>query len=468
MFLASVFVASSHHRVVAHAAGATTLAPVSENFLISPPSSSIFSSDDSLRRPLTALSSPQKGFMTTQKTGFFQSESAGGIVLIMAAIAAMIVANSPLQSVYADTLHRVVLGLSVSHWINDGLMALFFLMVGLEIKRELLTGSLATWRDRALPGYAALGGMLVPALFYVAINWGNPETMAGWAIPAATDIAFALGVLSLLGKRVPVSLKIFLAALAILDDLGAVIIISLFYTSELSIAMLLASFAVLGVLVAMNKMGQKRLLFYAIGGCVLWFLVYQSGVHATLAGVALALCIPLRDGKTDPEQSTQEQSALEQSPLVVLEHGLKPWIAFAIVPIFGFANAGVSLTGFSLGTLLSPIPLGIALGLFFGKQIGIIALSVLAIKTGVAQLPDRSNWLQLYGVALLCGIGFTMSLFIGSLAFPGAPDLVDEVKVGVLIGSILSGLVGAAVLFMAGRTAAVDSTFCLPPAPRRY
>jgi NhaA family Na+:H+ antiporter len=387
--------------------------------------------------------------MSTQKTGFFQSDSAGGIVLIVAAIAAMIVANSPLQSVYADTLHSVVLGLSVSHWINDGLMALFFLMVGLEIKRELLIGSLATWRDRALPGFGAVGGMLVPALFYVAINWGNPGTLAGWAIPAATDIAFALGVLSLLGKRVPVSLKIFLAALAILDDLGAVIIISLFYTSSLSIPMLLASFAVLGVLVAMNKMGQKRLLFYAIGGCVLWFLVYQSGVHATLAGVALALCIPLRDPKTNNEQAT-----LEQSPLVVLEHGLKPWIAFAIVPIFGFANAGVSLTGFSLGTLLSPIPLGIALGLFFGKQIGIVALSVLAIKTGVAQLPDRSNWLQLYGVALLCGIGFTMSLFIGSLAFPGAPHLVDEVKVGVLIGSILSGFAGAAVLFIAGRAPA--------------
>jgi NhaA family Na+:H+ antiporter len=381
--------------------------------------------------------------MSTQKTGFFQSDSAGGVVLIVAAIAAIIVANSPLQSVYADTLHSVILGLSVSHWINDGLMALFFLMVGLEIKRELLIGSLATWRDRALPGFGAVGGMLVPALFYVAINWGNPGTMAGWAIPAATDIAFALGVLSLLGPRVPVSLKIFLAALAILDDLGAVIIISLFYTSDLSIPMLLASFAVLGVLVAMNKMGQKRLLFYAIGGCALWFLVYQSGVHATLAGVALALCIPLRDPKTD----------VEQSPLVVLEHGLKPWIAFAIVPIFGFANAGVSLTGFSLSTLLSPIPLGIALGLFFGKQIGIVALSVLAIKTGVAQLPDRSNWLQLYGVALLCGIGFTMSLFIGSLAFPGAPELVDQVKVGVLVGSILSGLAGAAVLLLASRTA---------------
>lgn len=383
--------------------------------------------------------------MSPQKTGFFQSDAAGGVVLIAAAIAAMVVANSPLQSVYADTLHSVFLGLSVSHWINDGLMALFFLMVGLEIKRELLTGSLATWRQRALPGYAAVGGMLVPALMYVGINWGNPETLAGWAIPAATDIAFALGVLSLLGPRVPASLKIFLAALAILDDLGAVIIISLFYTSDLSIPMLLASLAVLAVLVAMNKMGQKNLLFYAVGGCLLWFLVLQSGVHATLAGVALALCIPLRDTKTHPDKS----------PLVVLEHGLKPWIAFAIVPIFGFANAGVSLSGMSLNSLLAPIPLGIALGLFFGKQVGIVALAVLAIKTGVAQLPARCNWLQLYGVALLCGIGFTMSLFIGSLAFPGAPQLVDEVKVGVLIGSILSGIAGAAVLLAAGRMAAV-------------
>jgi NhaA family Na+:H+ antiporter len=377
--------------------------------------------------------------MPTQKTGFFQSDSAGGIVLIAAAIAAMAVANSPLQAGYADILQCVWLGLSVEHWINDGLMALFFLMVGLEIKRELLTGSLSTWRQRALPGYAAFGGMLVPALIYVAINRGNLETQAGWAIPSATDIAFALGVLSLLGPRVPASLKVFLAALAILDDLGAVIIISLFYTSALSIPMLLASVAALAVLVAMNKLGQKRLLFYIAGGCLLWFLVLQSGVHVTLAGVALAFCIPLRNMKTHPDQS----------PLVVLERGLKPWIAFAIVPIFGFANAGLSLSGISWNNLGDPIPLGIALGLFAGKQIGVCAFVVLAIKSGVAELPARSTWLQLYGVALLCGIGFTMSLFIGSLAFPGAPHLIDEVKVGVLIGSILSALAGAAVLVAA-------------------
>jgi NhaA family Na+:H+ antiporter len=378
-------------------------------------------------------------------SAFFKSDSAGGVVLIVAAIAAMAVANSPLQANYDYALHSVWLGLSVEHWINDGLMALFFLMVGLEIKRELLTGSLASWGQRALPGLAALGGMLVPALIYISVNRGNPETLAGWAIPSATDIAFALGVLSLLGPRVPASLKIFLAALAILDDLGAIVIISLFYTSDLSVPMLLASLAVLALLVAMNKLGQRRLIFYIVGGALLWFLVLQSGVHATLAGVALAFCIPLRGDKGD-------KAIPETAPLAVLEHGLKPWIAFAIVPIFGFANAGVSLAGISLHNLLDPVPVGVALGLFFGKQIGVLGLAALAIKTGIAQLPARSNWLQLYGVALLCGIGFTMSLFIGALAFPDAPHLVDEVKIGVLIGSILSALAGAAVLLAAGRT----------------
>ncbi len=372
---------------------------------------------------------------------FFTSDAAGGIVLIAAAVAAMAVANSPLQAAYAGALHSVWLGLSVEHWINDGLMALFFLMVGLDIKRELLAGSLATWRQRALPGCAAIGGMIAPALMYVGVNSGHPETLNGWAIPAATDIAFALGVLSLLGSRVPVSLKIFLAALAILDDLGAVIIISLFYTSALSLPMLLAASGVLAVLFALNKLGQKCLLFYCIGGCLLWFLVFQSGVHATLAGVALAFCIPLRNTKSGPAQASRDPS-----PLVVLEQRLKPWITYAIVPVFGFANAGVALSGLSLSNLLDPIPLGVALGLFFGKQLGVMILAVLAIKCGIAQLPERSNWLQLYGVALLCGIGFTMSLFIGTLAFPGDPHLVDEVKVGVLIGSILSGIAGAALL----------------------
>ncbi len=389
-------------------------------------------------------------------TAFFKSDSAGGVVLIAAAAAAMAVANSPLQSGYGDALHSVWLGLSVEHWINDGLMALFFLMVGLEIKRELLTGSLASWGQRALPGLAALGGMLVPALIYIVVNRGHPETLAGWAIPSATDIAFALGVLSLLGPRVPASLKVFLAALAILDDLGAVIIISLFYTSDLSVALLLASLAVLAILVAMNQLGQRRLFFYLVGGALLWFLVFQSGVHATLAGVALAFCIPLKVDQAG-------KSAPDKSPLALLEQSLKPWIAFAIVPIFGFANAGVSLSGISMSNLQDPVPVGVALGLFLGKQIGVLALATLAIKTGIAQLPARSNWWQLYGVALLCGIGFTMSLFIGALAFPDAPHLVDEVKIGVLIGSILSALAGTMVLLMADKLARASARMTPPP-----
>ncbi|MEB0136494.1 Na+/H+ antiporter NhaA [Actimicrobium sp. CCC2.4] len=372
---------------------------------------------------------------------FFQSDAAGGVVLMAAAVAAMVVANSPLQSTYASTLQAKVLGLSVEHWVNDALMAVFFLMVGLEIKRELLIGALSSWSQRALPGFAALGGMVVPALIYVGFNWNSPDTMAGWAIPAATDIAFALGVLALLGPRVPVSLKIFLAALAILDDLGAVVIITLFYTSGLSLTMLGAALAVLAVLFVMNKMGVKHLAFYVVGGIVLWFFVYRSGVHATLAGVALAFCIPLRN----PAISARK------SPLVKLEHGLHPWVAFLVVPVFGFANAGVSLAGFDPQHLLDPVPLGVALGLFIGKQIGVVGMCALAIKAGIAQLPKNSNWIQLYGVALLCGIGFTMSLFIGSLAFAGSDLLIDEVKIGVLIGSILAGVTGAIVVLAGSR-----------------
>ncbi|MBX8531426.1 Na+/H+ antiporter NhaA [Pseudomonas cichorii] len=366
---------------------------------------------------------------------FLASESAGGIVLMGAALAALIVANSPLAPGYFATLHSVWLGLSVELWINDGLMAIFFLMVGLEIKREVLAGGLATWEQRALPGFAAAGGMLVPALIYLAVNWGNPQTISGWAIPAATDIAFALGVLSLLGKRVPTSLKVFLAALAILDDLGAVTIIAFFYSSGLNLPMLLASFVTLAVLVAMNRLKVRRLLPYLILGALLWFFVLQSGVHATLAGVALALCIPL--GKPEEEA---------RSPLLFLEEKLHYWVAFAIVPVFGFANAGVSLAGISAENLLDPVPLGVALGLFVGKQIGVFLAALLAIRAGLAVLPQGSNWVQLYGVALLCGIGFTMSLFIGNLAFPGAAHLVDEVKIGVLMGSGLAAIAGVLLL----------------------
>lgn len=366
---------------------------------------------------------------------FLSSEAAGGLVLMAAALAALIVANSPLSQGYFAVLHTVWLGMSVEHWVNDGLMAIFFLMVGLEIKREMLAGGLSTWGQRALPGFGALGGMVVPALIYIVINWGNPETLGGWAIPTATDIAFALGVLSLLGKRIPISLKVFLAALAIIDDLGAVVIIAFFYTSGLSMPMLLASLATLVILIAMNRLGVRRLFPYLLVGGVLWFFVLQSGIHATLAGVALALCIPM--GKPEEEA---------RSPLLFLEEKLHSWVAFAVVPIFGFANAGVSLGGISMGNLVDPVPLGVALGLLLGKQVGVFLSAALAIHIGLAKLPEGSNWLQLYGVALLCGIGFTMSLFIGNLAFSGSPHLVDEVKVGVLIGSILAAIGGVVVL----------------------
>lgn len=371
---------------------------------------------------------------------FFAAESAGGLILMGAALAALIVANSAWSSAYFSTLQIKVAGLSIEDWINDGLMAVFFMLVGLEIKREMLVGQLASWSQRSLPGFAALGGMLLPALIYIFINWGNSQTMGGWAIPAATDIAFALGVLSLLGKRVPVSLKIFLSALAILDDLGAVLIIALFYTSGLSISMLAASLGVVIFLVILNRCGVMRLLPYLIAGALLWFLMLQSGIHATLAGVILALCIPM--GDKDDER---------KSPLQYLEEKMHPWVAFAIIPIFGFANAGVSLSGITLNNLIDPVPLGVALGLVLGKQIGVFGLSALAIKSGIARLPEGCSWPQLYGVALLCGIGFTMSLFIGALAFPNAPHLIDEVKVGVLMGSIVSAIFGVLVLLRSAR-----------------
>ncbi|MDY7558994.1 Na+/H+ antiporter NhaA [Pseudomonas sp. CCC3.2] len=371
---------------------------------------------------------------------FFAAESAGGLILMAAALAALIVANSPWSAVYFSTLHIKIVGLSIEHWVNDGLMAVFFMLVGLEIKREMLAGQLSSWSQRALPGFAALGGMLFPALIYLAVNWGNTQTMGGWAIPAATDIAFALGVLSLLGKRVPISLKIFLSALAILDDLGAVLIIAVFYTSGLSISMLLASLAVIVFLVILNRCGVKRLLPYLVAGALLWFFMLQSGIHATLAGVILALCIPLGDPNSE-----------RKSPLLYLEEKVHPWVAFAVVPIFGFANAGVSLVGISPNNLIDPVPLGVTLGLLVGKQLGVFGLAALAIRLGLAKLPENCSWLQLYGIALLCGIGFTMSLFIGALAFSSTPHLVDEVKVGVLLGSILSAIFGVIVLLRAGR-----------------
>jgi len=351
------------------------------------------------------------------------------------------VANSPFGPGYFQLLEVHVFGLSVLHWINDGLMAVFFLLVGLEIKREMLDGELATWPRRALPGIAAFGGMLVPALIYVVINADTPATLRGWAIPAATDIAFALGVLALLGKRVPVSLKVFLTALAILDDLGAVAIIAVFYTGDLSLVMLAASAAGLAVLIGLNKAGVSKLWPYVAIGAVIWFFVLKSGVHATLAGVAVALTIPLKPSPGRPEAA---DSALHR-----LEHALQPWVAYAVVPIFGFANAGVSLSGMTPAALLAPVPLGIALGLFVGKQLGVFAFSWLAIRMGLADMPARATALQLYGVSTLCGIGFTMSLFIGLLAFPTSAELQDATKIGVLGGSTLSALVGWTILRLA-------------------
>jgi NhaA family Na+:H+ antiporter len=317
-------------------------------------------------------------------------------------------------------------------------MAVFFLMVGLEIKREVLDGQLSTWPRRVLPGSAALGGMIGPALVFLAFNLGPDGHPNGWAIPAATDIAFALGVLSLLGSRVPMTLKVFLTALAIIDDLGAVIIIALFYTSSINVLALLGAAVVIAALVAMNRFGIRNLVPYLVLGAALWVLVLQSGVHATLAGVIVALTIPLTKSPTAPDDM--------ESPLHQLEHAIQPWVAFLIVPIFGFANAGVSFGGMSIEQLVNPLPLGIAAGLFIGKQVGIFAAAALVIRAGWAELPMYASWRQLYGVALLCGIGFTMSLFIGLLAFPEAPALQDEVKLGVLLGSLISAAAGSLLL----------------------
>lgn len=356
---------------------------------------------------------------------------------MFAAAIALVVANSPASSIYFGTLKSYVGGLSILHWINDGLMATFFLLVGLEIKREFLEGQLATWRRRILPGVAAIGGMIAPAGIYLVFNMSG-ETARGWAIPTATDIAFALGALALLGSRVPVSLKIFLTALAILDDLAAVSIIALFYTEDLSPWWLAAAATTILALVSMNYAGLRKLTPYLALGGLLWFFTLKSGVHATLAGVALALTIPLT--------KMSEPSGNDRRPLLVLEHALQPWVAYLIVPIFGFANAGVSFSGMEWSVLLAPVTLGVTAGLFAGKQFGVFAATWIAVKLKLAAKPDHATWSQLYGVALLCGIGFTMSLFIGLLAFPNSAVLQDEVKVGVLLGSALSGFLGLIIL----------------------
>jgi NhaA family Na+:H+ antiporter len=370
--------------------------------------------------------------------GFLSDQAAGGFVLIAAAALALVVANSGLAHAYFALLEAHVGGLSVLHWVNDALMALFFLLVGLEIKREMLDGELSTWERRALPGLAAAAGMAAPALVYVAFNAGDAYALRGWAIPAATDIAFALGVLAVLGKRVPGSLKVFLTALAILDDIGAIAIIAIFYTEQVALLPLGAALAGLGLLAALNQAGVTRLSPYLLIGALVWLAVLKSGVHATLAGVAVAMTIPLRAAPGAPDDPT--------SPLHRLEHALQPWVAFAVVPIFGFANAGVSFAGLSPAVLTGSVPLGIAMGLFFGKQFGIAAAAWIAVRLRWASLPADANWRQFYGVAILCGIGFTMSLFIGALAFGEGSALGDAVKIGVLAGSLLSALVGYVLL----------------------
>ena len=372
---------------------------------------------------------------------FLRGEAGAGIVLMVVAGLAVVIANSPAAPLYFGALKSYVLGLSVLHWINDALMALFFLLVGLEIKREMLDGQLSSWSRRVLPGFAALGGMIAPALIYAAFNLGSAESLRGWAIPTATDIAFALGVLSLLGSRVPASLKVFLTALAILDDLGAVIIIAVFYTAGLSGLYLGLAGATLAALIALNRLGVMRLAPYLLLGVALWVFTLKSGVHATLAGVALALTIPLTPSPAKPDSTT--------SPLHRLEHGLHPYVAFLVIPVFGFANAGVSFAGLGLSTLAAPVPFGIMLGLFLGKQIGVFGFSWLAIRAGFADLPARASWTQFYGIALLCGIGFTMSLFIGLLAFPDSDALQSQTKIGVIAGSLLSGIGGWLLLRLA-------------------
>ncbi len=380
---------------------------------------------------------------------FIAAESTGGVVLAAAALLALIVSNSPLAPLYVDALHARAelpwlgawLGLSLTRhaWINDLLMAAFFLLVGLELKRELLVGELASIKKAALPAAAALGGMVVPALIYAAINRADAVALRGWAIPTATDIAFALGVLMLLGPRVPLSLKVFLTAVAIVDDLGAIAVIAFFYTTSLSPLMLAAAAACAAVLWALNRLRVVAVAAYIAVGLVLWLCVLKSGVHPTVAGVVTALAIPLRD-------------AAGGSPLQKTERALHPWVVFGVLPLFAFANAGVSLHGVSVATLLLPVPLGIALGLVIGKAVGVFGAVLLMVRCFGASLPTAASWAQVFAVCVLCGIGFTMSLFIGGLAFAGmAAGFDTQLKLGVLGGSILAALAGVALMLAATR-----------------
>ena len=375
---------------------------------------------------------------------FFKLEAASGLVLLFAAVLALIISNGQLSDIYFSSLEKyIILGtkefglkLSVLHWINDVLMAIFFFFVSLEIKREFLQGELSNPKQAMLPIIGAVGGMAVPALFYIVINYSDSTTLNGWAIPSATDIAFSLGVLSLLGKRVPISLKVFLTALAIIDDLGAIVIIAFFYSGNIEIKYLILMLVSVILLVGLNKFKVKSFIPFLVVGVFLWDFTHQSGIHATIAGVLLALTIPhnIKNNK--------------ESMLLKLEHGLSPYVAFGIMPIFAFANAGVSLEGLTFKTLLNPVPLGIVLGLFFGKQIGVFVLSYISIKLKFADKPTGSTWPALYAVSILTGIGFTMSLFVGNLAFANNLEYIDGVKIGVLTGSLLSTLFGYFLLLI--------------------
>jgi len=378
------------------------------------------------------------GYISSPFKWFFKLEAASGIILLISAIFALLVSNSSYSSLYFNTLDKYLfigindfgLKLSVLHWINDALMAIFFFFVTLEIKREFLQGELSNIKQALLPIIAAVGGMLVPALIYVFINLGNAETLNGWAIPSATDIAFSLGVLSLLGKRVPLSLKVFLTALAIIDDLGAIVIIAVFYSGDLSIKYLSLMLVAFIILLIVNKFNIKKFLPYLIIGIFLWDFTHNSGIHATIAGVLLAMTIPHRKKERD------------FSLLIKIEHAISPYVAFLIMPLFAFANAGVSLEGLSFSSLLDKVPLGIVLGLFVGKQLGVFIFSYISIKLKVAQMPSNTSWYNFYGVGVLTGIGFTMSLFVGNLAFAESMQYMDGVKIGVLTGSLLSTLFG--------------------------
>ena len=387
------------------------------------------------------------GYLSSPFKWFFKLEAAGGLVLLISAIVALIISNSNYSEIYFNNLQKYIfigfnnfgMKLSLLHWINDALMAIFFFFVTLEIKREFIQGELSSVKQALLPIIAAVGGMLVPALIYIFININNPETLNGWAIPSATDIAFSIGVLSLLGSRVPISLKVFLTALAIIDDLGAIIIIAFFYAGDLNLKYLGLLLLIFVLLLILNRFEVKRFLPYLIFGLLLWFFTHESGIHSTIAGVLLACSIPHRKKEHD------------FSLLVKIEHAISPYVVYIIMPLFAFANAGVSLEGLKFSSLLSTVPLGILLGLFLGKQIGVFLFSYTSIKFGFAELPNKSNWLSLYGVGILTGIGFTMSLFVGNLAFVENIQYMDGVKIGVLSGSLLSTVLGYFLLLMTSK-----------------